>query len=161
MDEFDESRPVVRPKPSKIPSWIMLGFVLGALFVWALPRPREAARLISPPVRLQPTPAPVATPPRITDIEAVFAMWGKYAVWANDTTYVCLWDSASRTFADCFEVLRRGDELFFRSVSRPRNLRPLDGIPPDSPLEFLNPVPELRGLFGERVTPPPVDVPSR
>ena len=36
MDEEDP-KPPSPSQLSKIPSWISLGFVLGALFVWALP----------------------------------------------------------------------------------------------------------------------------
>jgi hypothetical protein len=161
MDEFDESRSASRPKPSKIPSWIMLGFFLGALFVWALPRPHEA---IVPPATVVPaTPSAPSVPtrPRLSDVEAVFTEWGRFAVWADNITYVCMWDSAARSFRDCFQVLRRGDELFFRSVPRPSNLRPLEGVPSNSPLEFLNPVPEVRGLFGERLPAPTLEATSR
>jgi hypothetical protein len=148
MEEFDEAPPPSRPKPSKIPSWIMLGFVLGALFVWALPNPRAP--------RASPTPTPPAVPPlafgthpRFTEVEAAFERWKEYALWADDVTYVCLWDSAeTRTFRDCFQVLRRGDDLFYRSVPRPRDLRAREGVPEECPLQFLNPVPEVRRLFG-------------
>jgi hypothetical protein len=133
----------------------MLGFLLGALFVWALPRPREPRAAPARVVPVVSAPA-VATHPRFTDLEAVFEEWSRYAVWADDITYVCLWDSTeTRTFRDCFQVLRRGDELFFRSVTRPRNLRARDGVPKESPMEFLNPVPEARGLFVLPAPPPP------
>ncbi|MEO7414047.1 MAG: hypothetical protein ABIZ81_11900 [Opitutaceae bacterium] len=154
MDEFDETPPVSRPKPSKIPSWIMLGFILGAVFVWALPRPRPE-RSVTPPVTPVIPAFAVETPPRLTDVETFFDVWRRFALWDGDTTYVCLWDSGTRTFRDCFQIIQRGDELFFRSVPRPRNLRPRSDVPKDSPFEFLNPIPELRGLFGAPISPPP------
>jgi hypothetical protein len=165
--EPDESRPASRPKPSKIPSWIMLGFLLGAIFVWALPHPRESVARDPAPAAVveRPVLSSIPTHPRLTDVEAVFEEWGnQYALWAGDTTYVCMWDSESKTYRDCFQVIRRGDDLFFfRSISRPRNLRARDGVPTGSPLEFLNPEPEVRGLFGERLTAPVIDraVPPR
>ena len=38
MDETEEASTVPPSRLSKTPSWITLGFLLGALFVWALPR---------------------------------------------------------------------------------------------------------------------------
>src|SRR5437764_7727028 len=79
---------------SKTPSWIMLGFALGAVFVLLFPRPTEKPA----------APAPLAVkleaekprePPPLSRIEAVFADWGRNAVWDNnDTTEVALWDTA-------------------------------------------------------------------
>lgn len=138
MDEFDESPPASRPKPSKIPSWIMLGFLLGALFVWALPRPRVPVAAPAPVTPVLSAPA-VATHPRFSDLEASFIEWQQYALWAGEVSYVVMWDAESRSFRDCYEVLRRGDEFFFRSVPRPRNLRARENVPANSPLQFLNP----------------------
>jgi hypothetical protein len=95
-------------------------------------------------------PAPVPTPPRLSDVEAVFADWERFAVWADNTTYVCMYDFETKTYRDCFEVSRRGEALYFRSVTRPPNLRARTDVPENSPLEFLNPVPEARGIFDPR-----------
>jgi hypothetical protein len=155
MDEFEESRAGPQPKPSKIPSWIMLGFLLGAFFVWMLPRAREPETpVVSTPVR--PLAQIVATHPRFSDVEASFLEWQRYAVWAGEVTYVCMWDSASLSFRDCYEVWRRGDDFFFRSIPRPKNLRALEGVPEKSPLEFLNPVPE-RNVLWEKPGAPALD----
>ncbi|MEO6568128.1 MAG: hypothetical protein ABIO94_05145 [Opitutaceae bacterium] len=154
MDEFDETPPASRPKPSKIPSWIMLGFLLGAAFVWALPRPRPTRSVIPPATPLISAVA-MATHPRLSDVEASFDMWSRYALWADDVTYVGLWDPETLTYRDCFQVLRRSDELFFRSVPRPRNLRARSDVPKDSPLEFFNPMPEQRGILGLPIPPAP------
>lgn len=43
-DEDEVDRPVPEKKPSLIPSWVTLGFILGALFVLALPRAERAMR---------------------------------------------------------------------------------------------------------------------
>ena len=155
MDEFNESPPAPRPKPSKIPSWIMLGFILGVLFVRALPRPRAT-------LAVQPTASPVISAPatathaRFSEVEASFLEWQKYALWAGDVAYVVMWDRETGTFRDCYQVLRRGDEMFFfRSVPRPKNLRAREDVPPNLPLQFLKPVPEEeRGFFGQPIAPP-------
>jgi hypothetical protein len=43
-DDDEPDRPVPEKKPSLIPSWVTLGFILGALFVLALPRAERAMR---------------------------------------------------------------------------------------------------------------------
>ena len=116
---MDEEVPPPRPsKPSQIPSWVMLGFVLGAAFVLALPRRREAPA--SPPSEAgEPAPAiKYVVAPHLTTIEAVFAEWGKYAVWDNDVTEVALWNADSKEFSDFYEVVRIGDATYFRSIPR-------------------------------------------
>jgi hypothetical protein len=110
----------------------MLGFALGALFVLALPRrqvPPERPNVPRPPVT-------ALTPARVTTVEAVFAEWGKYAMWERDVTQIALWNSDTAGFTDAFEVVRLGENLYFRSI--PRLSRPLltHGVPSDSPLEF-------------------------
>lgn len=138
MSDPDEENPRPRaPRPSQAPSWVMVGFIFGALFVFALPRhdPPPAAAEVSEPT--PPPPAPER--PNLSTIEAVFAEWGKYAVWDRDTTEVALWDAATRTYADCYEVLRSGDGLYFRSI--PRLTRPIlaHGVVDASPLLFTEP----------------------
>jgi len=117
---------------SKTPSWITLGFVLGALFVLALQREESDKRLSTavPPttVRLE--------RPKMTEIEAVFADWGKYAVWQNDVTEVALWDTEKHNYSICYEVVRIGENYYFRSI--PRLTRPVltRGVRSESPLQF-------------------------
>jgi hypothetical protein len=151
MDDFDESPPASPQKLSKAPSWVMVGFVLGAAFVAALnSRPRrETAANVSPPAPPPKAAPATVTPPGLSDVEAYFAKWGDHAVWANDTTYIVAWDIASATYRDAFEVLRVGEKLYFRSVPRPRGMRVREGVPQNSPLQFLIPIPETRaGIFG-------------
>jgi len=132
---MDDDAPSAPPaaKPSQVPSWITLGFALGALFVMALPRPRELARPAAP------APAPALRPapaPQLTTIEAVFEQWQQYAVWSGETTQVAMWNSVTQGYSDCYEVLRVGDNLYFRSI--PALTRPIltHGVVPESPLQF-------------------------
>jgi hypothetical protein len=140
MEEETPSQPVPG-KPSQVPSWVMLGFILGALFVLALPR-RSPVEPESRTVREVPPakPATAVETPQITTIEAVFASWDKYAMWSNDTTEVALWNSDTKGFSDCYEVLRVGDAYYFRSI--PRLTRPIlaHGMAEGSPLEFTETV---------------------
>jgi hypothetical protein len=135
MDDEDPPAPA-RTKPSQVPSWISLGFALGALFVMALPRHAEA-----PPPAPEPAPAPPAPAP-MTTVEAVFETWGKYAVWDDDRTQVALWDVQSKAYSDCYEVLRVGDKYYFRSI--PSLTRPVltHGVVPESPMEFTESEPQ-------------------
>ncbi|HTZ21516.1 MAG TPA: hypothetical protein VMC06_11605, partial [Opitutaceae bacterium] len=125
MDDDTPTDP--RPPPAKMsmtPSWVMLGFVLGAFFVWALPEPKK--ELPSSPVPVERTPETTTRPPRLphlTDVEAVFAQWDRYAIWENDVTEIAYWNEETRSFSNFFEVLRSGDRLFFRSI--PKLTRPL------------------------------------
>ncbi|QYM77991.1 hypothetical protein K0B96_11790 [Horticoccus luteus] len=134
MDEIEDENPPAPPPSSlsKTPSWITLGFVLGAAFMWFLP-PREIVK--EPPA---PPPAPVVRPPPadIALIEAVFDEWGKYASWDNDRTEVALWEPTTRSYAHCFEVRRVAGDVYFRSI--PALTQPLltHGVPPGSPLAF-------------------------
>lgn len=135
MDEDPPSKPLPG-KPSQVPSWVTLGFVLGALFVLALPK--RAPDVPPTPVieEARPLPLRAAQPPRLTTIEAVFASWDKYAVWSNDTTEVALWDPATKSFSDCYAVVRNGSDYYFRSI--PGLTRPVltHGVVENSPLQF-------------------------
>lgn len=138
MQDPESSPESPRSRPSQIPSWIMLGFILGALFVLALPSRTPAP----PPVPAAPAEIPsieAARPIRkanLTTIEAVFAEWGRYAVWENDATEVALWNAEAGGFSDCYEVIRSGEDAYFRSI--PRLSRPVlvTAAPSKCPLQF-------------------------
>ena len=149
-----ESHPRPPAKMSMTPSWVMLGFGLGAFFVWALPTPEKTP----PPAPAERVPEQkmlVVRLPRLTDVEAVFAQWDRYAIWDNDATEVAYWSEETKSFANFFEVLRVGDRLFFRSI--PKLTRPLikRGVEAHSPLLFTG-VAEVSRALSERATPPPM-----
>lgn len=139
MDDEAPRRRETRPSPakmSKTPSWIMLGFVLGALFVVALP-PRKPAAGPAPRVLEFAKPAPPREAQPLSTIEAVFEEWGGYAVWFDDTTEVALWNGAYRDFTDCYEVRRFRDGYYFRTIpALTRRTLAHGQIPPDCPLRF-------------------------
>src|SRR5687767_9381457 len=132
MDETEDVPAVPRSRLSKTPSWVTLGFILGALFVWTLPREdkRSAATLSSQ------TPAQVVQleRPKLTEVEAVFAEWERFAVWNNNVTQVAMWDTEKRSFSICYEVLRQSGDYYFRSI--PQLTRPVltRGVPENAPL---------------------------
>lgn len=158
MDDAENERPVPRSRLSKTPSWLMLGFIFGALFVWSLPHEKPRSRVAGadvPPVRLE--------RPKLTEIEAVFADWGQRAVWQNDVTEVALWDTEKRSFSIFYEVIRNGESYYFRSI--PKLTRPLltHGVKPNSPLQLTETEESRRewlqhGQF-ESATPAPDDGP--
>ena len=158
MGEFDEERPVSPARLSKTPSWITLGFVLGALFVLALPSRDD-------PPSAAPAPAPESPPvklerPTLTEIEAVFEDWGESAIWQNDVTEVALWDTARRSYSLFYEVVRHEGAYYFRSI--PRLTRPIltEGVPTNTPLQYTTPVGvrEERRSFDPRTLRPSVEV---
>ena len=131
MDESAKVYPPSASRLSKTPSWVTLGFVLGAFFVWALPHAEKPAVPPSGPsvtVQLQ--------RPKLTEIEAVFAEWGRFAVWENDLTEIALWDVDKKSYSICYEVLRSGEALYFRSI--PYLTRPVlnHGVADPMPLQF-------------------------
>lgn len=143
MDE-DESKagkqyPLSTSKMSKTPSWIMLGFLLGAVFVAALPPLRKKPAPEMPTFRaVEPAkPSAPRDPGPLTTIEDVFATWGKHAVWSDDVTEVALWSVQEKAFADFYEVRRVGDVYYFRTIPRLTRRIIARGKPiPESPLQF-------------------------
>jgi hypothetical protein len=137
---MDEEQPKRRPpisQLSKTPSWVMLGFILGALFVSALPRHEAPAPR---PIVVAPEGSRRVTleRPMLTTIEAVFSDWADYAVWEDDTTQVALWNAAVGEFAEFYEVRRVDGTLYFRSIPHLTNpvLRNGQPLPSNCPLRF-------------------------
>jgi hypothetical protein len=139
MEEESEPtyRAETRPKLSMTPSWVMLGFVLGAAFVAALPPSNEK----SAPVAPAPKPAESARklpPPLLTTIEAVFAAWGEHAVWDDDVTEVAMWDTDRNRFAEFYEVRRVREKMYFRTIPKltRRVINHGKPLPLECPLQF-------------------------
>ena len=124
----------------------MLGFVLGAIFVFSLPH-REVSRAPLPVAEKKtPVPVPLSKPSveRAVFFEDVFAEWSKNAVWENDLTEVAFWSDTHKAFADCYEVLRVEGRFYFRSI--PRLTRPVSQrTPSNSPLLFTAPTTDEAG----------------
>jgi hypothetical protein len=131
--EDDSPEVETKAKPSQIPSWVSLGFALGALFVIALPRH-------SGPDAPEPAPPePVlraVTPSRVSTIEAVFSDWGKFAQWNGSMTEIGLWNPETKSYSDFFEVVRMGDALYFRSIPGLTRAVTKTEAPIECPLEF-------------------------
>lgn len=137
MEEPSNERPLSPARLSKTPSWITLGFVLGVLFMLALPNGKQRE---APPPEPPPPPPIKLERPVLSEIEAVFADWGGAAIWQNNVTEVALWDRERRSYSLFYEVLRDGENYYFRSI--PRLTRPTVKEAPaeNAPLVFMTPV---------------------
>lgn len=126
-------------KPSAAPSWIFLGFVLGALCMLALPSRKRAEPAPEPVPVAKPEPPPPPRPTRFDEVQTVFSAYSQYAVWQDERTEICMYDPDLKRFAECYEVLRSGDQMYFRSI--PSLTRPVltHGVPQNSPVEFTEP----------------------
>lgn len=148
---MDEAEPNPSPSQlSKTPSWIMLGFLLGAAFVWLMPRP--GPEIIEVPVKDETPPPLVATRtmPDFSELEAVFSEWQQYAVWDNNRTEVALWDSEVGQYARFYEVLREGETFYFRSISTLTRPVLTHGVDVSAPLLFTEPDERRREWLRQR-----------
>ena len=141
----DDNKPT-RANASKVPSWIMVGFVLGLLVFYTvndyLNRPKQTAPQPEPAsVVTTATTAPVAkpAPPPPKDlslqiIDIIFRQWVVNALWDYNTTEVLFYNPADGKFSIAIEVTRRGIEGDYTYFYRPIDAltRPL--VPaPDRP----------------------------
>lgn len=95
----------------------MLGFVLGALFVFALPdRTPKSAPAVAITATEPARPVVPRDPPPLSRIEIIFEKYGEGAVWSDNTTEVAMWDSVEERYADFYEIRRLDGKLYFRSI---------------------------------------------
>ncbi len=124
-DETEEVYPLRKAEPrlSRTPSWVMLGFLFGAAWMYFWQRDQRAqAPAPAAAVRVVEVPKPAA--PRVAQpfgtIEAVWAAAiedGKTDIdWNGDVTEVALWNRQERAFADFYEVRRAGGQYYFRTI---------------------------------------------
>lgn len=147
---MDEETPPVPAKPSQVPSWVTLGFVLGALFVLAWPRPAPEAPAERPVAEAPPPPLEKAAPsPRMATIDAVFEAWGNFAVWSEGTTEVALWSPETKSFSDCYEVVKVDGENYFRPITALTRPVLTHGVPENSPLQFTETELQRKEWLGE------------
>ena len=172
---YDEDAPPPA-KPSQAPSWVLLGFVLGALCVFALPRKKPAAAPVTPPdnASLQ---APTLVVhhqilSRFLTVEELFTENQAYAVWDNDRTEICVWDPDIGQFAECYEVIRRNGDYYFKTITSLTQPVLTHGVPANSLIQFTETAAQRaqwlkdvndeawRSLAGSRNPPPPTPTPA-
>lgn len=147
---MEEETPPAPAKPSQVPSWVTLGFVLGALFVLAWPKgaPEAPVERTGADVAPQP-PARVPLAPRMATIDAVFEAWGNFAVWSEGTTEVALWSPETKSFSDCYEVVRVDGENYYRPITALTRPVLTHGVPENSPLQFTETELQRKEWLGE------------
>lgn len=132
-----------------LPFVLTLGFALGLGFGWFVFSPAEAAKEAIRPAVTAPRPEPPAMPRdagSLAGVEEMFQRWGGYAVWENDLTEFAAWSPRRQRHADCYEVLRRNGQFYFRRIPALTRPRIDHGLRADLPLAFTEP-PWLRDLF--------------
>jgi hypothetical protein len=144
---MSESTTLKPEKPSQVPSWIMVGFVVGVLTMWAFrsgkkqPEPAPVAVVVASPTALEmmadePNPTTIEGRPSLEVVEALFEELSAYAFWSDDRTEIAVWNGKTLSFSDYFEVLRGEQGWYFRSMTRFSRL-PLEGYGPEaSPILF-------------------------
>jgi hypothetical protein len=143
MDHFEDNderteagaeRPVPS-RPSTIPSWVMLGFASGVLFMWLL-RVTVEETPVPAPAPVEPPVVRVATPPQPMEIEAVFAQDAEFAKWENNLTEGVLWNRGAQAVIDRFEIRRVGETLYFRTIPQLTRRVLTHGVPENLPIQF-------------------------
>jgi hypothetical protein len=139
-DELDAdgagaTEPAESKRPSTTPSWVMLGFAAGVLFMWLLRATVEEPAVLAP-APVAPSPVRVTTPPVPMEIEAVFAQYSEYAQWTNDLTEVVLWNRGAQAVVDRFEIRRVGETLYFRTIPQLTRRVLNHGVPENLPIQF-------------------------
>lgn len=137
-EEPQKTYPLSPAKMSKTPSWVMLGFLLGAAFVWGFKRDTAKPPAVAPVTLTEWPKAVKVTPSPLTTIEALFAEWGDNAVWEDERTEVAMWRSETGAYSEFYEVRKIGGELFFRSIPKltRRIVRSGTPLPASAPLQF-------------------------
>jgi hypothetical protein len=136
---------------SKTPSWIMLGFLLGGVFVFtvqheffppsepaAAPAPARPASSSSSSAEYRAAPTPAQRQP-LYALEDIFETYKQHALWEYDTTEVAFFNPLTDSCTEYVEVLRVGEKFYFRTI--PRLTRPVvdRGLGPSAPIVFTEP----------------------
>ena len=98
-----ENDPASSAKPSQVPSWVMVGFALGILTMWAFdsgddaPAPPPAATTPSPTKtseELAPRDNPLSRggKPSLEVVQDLFAGLRDWAFWTDNRTEIAVWN---------------------------------------------------------------------
>lgn len=168
-----DSETVDRRKLSQVPSWIMLGFVVGVITMWLF---RSAPDPVAVPVA-----APAAAEAEVEEeadaiageraapaggalsMEIVAALWDEYrayAFWNEDKTQIAVWNSEQLGFTDRYEVLRTLEADYFRPIETFTRLT-LPGYGPENSPILYTETAEQRAERNQKLNPQPVERPRR
>lgn len=129
----------------------MLGFVIGCIVALTVKRDLDAreknaaaaaaaaaatAKPLATQIEAAPQPKPAPTHLSLSDMEAIFQRWQNKAVWRHELTEVAYWNPTTNLYSEFVEVVRSGDDLYFRSI--PHLTRPLleEDVDPAIPIRF-------------------------
>ena len=144
--------------PSKVPSWVTLGFVVGVLTMWLFQSRDSGDKNATvevpeePPtaqemVANDPNPMVLADRPSLEVVEALFDQYRDYAFWSDDRSEIALWNSKTLEFSDFFEVVSTETGTYYRSIRRFSRL-PLEGYgPSNSPILFTETAEQMAKRF--------------
>lgn len=139
---MSDEPPIDRHKLSTIPSWVMVGFVLGVFVMLGFrggddgPPPAAAPAPVEQTIATEKNAAAIDDQPSFTVVEALFEQYRQYAFWENDRTEIAIWNSRTLDFTDYFEVLRADTGTYYRPISMLTRLPLMNYGPPDSPVRF-------------------------
>ena len=150
------------PKPpreslSKVPSWIMLGAVIGAILTvtvqrrWAgEPPPPEEPKAVQTAVEQPPELKPADVHMSLLKMEEIFALHSDRALFRHGFTEVAFWNELTNEYTIFVEILKSGDDFYFRNIpalTRPLNDRVNDAKIPVRFTETEESRAERRGGF--------------
>lgn len=158
-----ETETVDRKNLSQVPSWIMLGFVVGVVTMWLFrspPTPPPAPDDSSAPVAAEPA-EPPSNPIALEEsaslviVEALWEEHRHWAFWNEDKTQIAVWNSSTLGFTDRFEVIRTAEADYFRSITAFSRLTLPGWGPENSPILFTETA-EQRAERMQKLNPQPV-----
>lgn len=166
---MSQTTPAERKNMSQVPSWIMLGFVVGVLTMWLFrssPEPLEP-EVVEPVAEVEepaePDEEPEASGDGSLSMALVGAIWEEYrayAFWNEDKTQIGVWNSATFGFTDRYEVLRGEEFDYFRPIESFTRLTLPGYGPENSPILFTETA-EQRAIRNQKLSPQPVERPKR
>jgi hypothetical protein len=136
----DDETPAAK-KPSQVPSWIMVGFLVGVVTTWLFQSQRDDEVTETAPVVEAPAPESEASAapegpfsPQV--VAAIFETHRDWVFWTDDKTEIAVWNGDDMAFSDHYEVIRTLEGDYFRPIDRFSRL-PLPGYGPEnSPILF-------------------------
>lgn len=168
---MNDSESVDRKSLSQVPSWIMLGFVVGVITMWLFrsspePQTEPAAAVITESAAdVEAEEEPSAAEPgdgalNMTIVAALWEEYRAYAFWNEDKTQIAIWNSQQLGFTDRYEVLRTETVDYFRPIESFTRLT-LPGYGPENSPVLYTETAEQRAERNQKLDPQPIKKPER
>lgn len=143
----EDDAPVEQKSPSQVPSWLMVGFLVGVVTMWVFrseptpplePVDSSAEAVAAEAAAGFESEEPVEEMGRMSleTVSALFEAYRDWVWWTDDKTQIAVWNSDTMGFTDHYEVIRTLEADYFRPIEQFTRL-PLPGYGPDnSPILF-------------------------